>query len=105
MTYYKKHVFICTNQKALGKQCCALTGGESFFNHMKTRLVALGLHGPGRVRISKTGCLGRCGMGPCIVIYPDDIWYRYTSIEDIDEIIEGHLIKGVRVTRLALSAN
>ncbi len=72
---------------------------------MKTRLVALGLHGPGRVRISKTGCLGRCGMGPCIVIYPDDIWYRYTSIEDIDEIIEGHLIKGVRVTRLALSAN
>ncbi len=94
MTYYTKHVFLCTNQKPAGKQCCANSGGEPFFDYLKTRLLELDMHGPGKIRVSKTGCLGRCASGPCMVIYPEGIWYSYASFNDIDQIIESHLIAG-----------
>ncbi len=103
MSYYEKHVFICTNQKAAGKQCCANTGGASFFDHLKMRLLELDLHGPGKIRLSKSGCLGRCGSGPCLVIYPEGVWYSYASFDDIDEIINCHLIGDKLVGRLLIS--
>jgi (2Fe-2S) ferredoxin len=102
LSYYKKHVLICTNQKAEGKQCCANSGGEDFFSYMKTKLLELGLHGPEKIRVSKTGCLGRCSSGPCIVIYPEGSWYSYSSYADIDEIIESHLIAEKPVERLLI---
>lgn len=102
MTYYTKHVFLCTNQKAAGKQCCANSGGEPFFDYLKTRLLELDMHGPEKIRVSKTGCLGRCAAGPCIVIYPEGIWYRYGSFEDIDQIIESHFIAGTVVEQLLI---
>ncbi|MGL5743325.1 MAG: (2Fe-2S) ferredoxin domain-containing protein [Legionella sp.] len=94
MTYYTKHVLVCTNQKAAGKQCCANSCGEEYFQYMKSRLLELEMHGPGKVRVSKSGCLGRCSSGPCVVIYPEGVWYSYSSFADIDEIIEKHLIAG-----------
>lgn len=73
-----------------------------FFDHLKAKLVELGLHGAGKVRVSKSGCLGRCGVGPCIVIYPEGVWYTYTSFDDIDEIITTHLVDGGMVPRLLI---
>jgi len=37
-----------------------------------------------------------------MVIYPNETWYTYVDNEDIDEIIESHLIKGDTVERLRL---
>ncbi|HHF7372765.1 (2Fe-2S) ferredoxin domain-containing protein [Legionella bozemanae] len=102
MAYYNKHVLICTNQKAAGKQCCANSGGEMYFDYMKSRLLELEMHGPGKVRVSKSGCLGRCSSGPCIVIYPEGVWYSYSSFADIDEIIERHLVSGRVVEQLLI---
>ena len=100
--YYSKHVLLCTNQKDAGKQCCANSGGDAFFTYFKSRLVEAGLHGPGKIRISKSGCLGRCGFGPCLVIYPEGVWYTYASFADIDEIIDSHLISDTIIERLAI---
>jgi (2Fe-2S) ferredoxin len=102
LTYYTKHVLLCTNQKPAGKQCCANSGGEVFFDHMKTRLLEMGLHGPGKIRVSKSGCLGRCASGPCLVIYPEGVWYSYSSLTDIDQIIESHLVAGETVEQLLI---
>lgn len=102
MSYYKKHILLCTNQKAEGKVCCANTGGKDFFSYLKTKLVALNMHGPGQYRVSQSGCLGRCALGPCIVIYPEGIWYSYHSLADIDRIINEHLIAGQPVEDLLL---
>ena len=41
-------------------------------------------------------------FGPVIVIYPEGTWYTYLDEEDIDEIIQSHLIKGVLVERLRI---
>lgn len=102
MSHYTNHVFLCTNQKVAGKQCCANAGGEPFFDYLKAKLLELELHGPGKIRISKSGCLGRCSLGPCIVIYPEGVWYTYATRADIDEIINSHLIAGEQVTRLLI---
>ncbi|WP_172463064.1 (2Fe-2S) ferredoxin domain-containing protein [Legionella moravica] len=93
---------ICTNQKAAGKQCCANTGGEEYFDYLKSRLLELDMHGPGKYRVSKSGCLGRCSSGPCIVIYPEGVWYSYSSLADIDQIIESHLIAGETAEQLLI---
>lgn len=102
MTYYTKHVLLCTNQKPAGKQCCANSGGEVFFDYMKTRLLEMELHGPGKIRVSKSGCLGRCASGPCLVVYPEGVWYSYSSFTDIDQIIERHLVAGETAEQLLI---
>jgi (2Fe-2S) ferredoxin len=37
-----------------------------------------------------------------MVIYPEGVWYRYETTEDIDEIVQKHLVEGGRVERLML---
>ena len=39
-------------------------------------------------------------LGPVLVIYPEAIWYTYVDKEDIDEIIDQHLLHGRVVERL-----
>jgi (2Fe-2S) ferredoxin len=36
------------------------------------------------------------------VVYPEETWYSYIDREDIDEIIEKHLIGGEVVERLLI---
>jgi (2Fe-2S) ferredoxin len=49
-----------------------------------------------------TGCLGFCGAGPLMVVYPEGIWYQPRTPEDIDEIVESHLRGGRPVERLVV---
>lgn len=60
------------------------------------------MSGEGGVRVNTAGCLDRCALGPVLVIYPEAIWYSYVDREDIDEVIEQHLIQGKVVDRLLI---
>jgi (2Fe-2S) ferredoxin len=62
----------------------------------------LGLAGKGKVRINQAGCLDRCEEGPVLVIYPEEVWYTYVDRQDIDEIIDEHLVNGRVVERLRI---
>ena len=101
MGYYKAHVFCCTNERPPGHErgCCKEKGAEKLSNYMKSRVKELGIEG---VRVNASGCLDRCELGPTMVIYPEGVWYTYKSPEDVDEIINTHLLGGVRVERLLL---
>jgi len=103
MSYFKHHVFFCTNQRSEG-ECCAVHGAQDARDYMKKRCNALGIHGEGNVRINAAGCLDRCSRGPVMVIYPEGVWYTWVDREDLDEIIERHLVAGERVERLRVSA-
>jgi len=70
--------------------------------YAKRRIKALGLSGKDRVRINKAGCLDRCEEGPVIVVYPEEVWYTYVDRQDIDEIIDRHLVGGEIVERLRI---
>ncbi len=102
MTYYTKHIFFCVNQRNNGERCCNDFNAEALAAYAKTKIKALGLAGKTGVRINKAGCLGRCDEGPLLVIYPDNVWYRYTTQQDIDEIIAEHVQANRIVAHLAI---
>ena len=99
--YYEAHVFCCTNRRPDGhpRGCCAEKGSEALREHMKDRAKALGLK---NVRVNASGCLDRCELGPTVVIYPEGVWYACSTKEDIDEVLEKHMVQGTRVERLML---
>ena len=72
------------------------------FEYAKKQAKQLGLHGKGKSRINRAGCMDRCGEGPVLVVYPEAVWYTYIDQEDIDEILESHLVNGQIVERLKL---
>jgi (2Fe-2S) ferredoxin len=100
---FKHHVFFCLNERGNGEDCCYQHNAFALFEYAKSRVKELGLAGPGKIRINKAGCLDRCADGPVLVIYPEGVWYTYVDEEDIEEIIQSHLIKGCTVSRLQLA--
>ena len=98
--YFKRHIFFCLNERPNGESCCAQHNAQAAFDHCKQRVKALGLAGPGQVRVNKAGCLDRCSGGPVAVVYPEGTWYTYVDPADIDEIVERHLQHGDIVERL-----
>ena len=99
---YQYHVFFCTNQREDGSACCGSHGALDLRNHAKRRSKELGLVRSGKVRINTAGCLNRCEEGPVLVVYPEGVWYTYVDQEDIDDIIDQHLVNGRVVERLRI---
>ncbi len=99
--YYRSHVFCCINRRADGhpRGCCENKGASKLRAHLKARVKLLGLR---NVRVNASQCLDRCELGPTMVIYPEGTWYTYRTREDLDEILERHILKGEQVDRLML---
>ena len=100
--YYQRHVFFCVNKRDNGKRCCADYAAIECRDHAKKRMKDAGFHGRDMVRVNQSGCLDRCEEGPVMVVYPEAVWYSYVDNEDIDEIIDQHLLKGNIVERLRI---
>jgi len=100
---FEKHIFICTNKRVEGhpRGCCDPTGSEQMQKVFKKKLAEHGLKG--RVRANRAGCLDQCEHGPNIVVYPEGTWYGNVRYEDIDEIIESHIVGDVPVARLMIA--
>ena len=99
--FFDRHVFCCTNLRADDHQrgCCAAKDAVALRDYMKAQAKARRVR---NVRINASGCLDRCELGPTMVIYPEGIWYRYESRQDLDEILQTDLLGGGRVGRLML---
>ena len=102
--HYRQHVFCCVNERASDhpRGCCLHRGSLALRDYMKKRVRELRVQ---KVRVNQSGCLDRCELGPTMVIYPEGIWYTYRTKEDVDEILETHLIGGSVVERLVLLPN
>ena len=82
---YKKHVFVCVNQRDnSNKKSCGHIGTQIRSN-LKQEIIKRNLNQD--IRINKSGCLGKCSQGPCLVIYPNQEWKFNLEIEDGEEII------------------
>lgn len=103
MSFYKHHVFFCCNQRPPGdRTCCNDKGATLMRDYAKKKIKGLGLAAPGKVRINQAGCMERCEQGPCVVVYPEGVWYTYVDEQDIDEIIAEHIQNGRIVERLLI---
>lgn len=54
------------------------------------------------INIIETGCMGPCDYGPVMVVYPEGVFYKKVTVEDAEELVEEHFIKGRPVKRLML---
>jgi (2Fe-2S) ferredoxin len=99
---FTKHLFVCLNDRGPGhpRGSCAPKGSEKLHEAFKAALKKRGLEG--RIRANKAGCLDNCEHGCSVVVYPDAVWYGHVTPEDVDEIVDRHLVAGEPVARLRL---
>jgi len=89
------------NQREAGhpRGCCDPTGQGELQRLLKNKLAQRGIK---NVRANKSGCLDQCELGPTVVVYPEAVWYGSVKPEDVDEIIDSHIIGGTPVARLII---
>jgi (2Fe-2S) ferredoxin len=99
---YKRHIFACHTQRPPNHPhgSCGVAGGQPLWDRQGKAIETEGLKGD--VGFTASGCLGFCSVGPLMVVYPEGIWYRPKTPEDIDEIVETHLKQGELVERLVV---
>lgn len=87
-----KHVLVCGNVD------CADAGSIALIATLRRLLKETGHELD--IRVTRTSCMGRCGEGPTVAVYPDGIWYRGVKEADAKELIEEHLLSDRLVSRL-----
>lgn len=92
MRNYRKHVFVCTSSD------CSTYGSEELVEILRAGIQERGL--ANEIKLTKTGCLKECEDGPIVLVYPDGVWYSRVLPEDVDNIIDEHLVNGRVVNRL-----
>lgn len=102
MAKFQRHIFVCTNERASGDErgSCKARGGDAVAEAFKHKLYERGFKRV--VRPNKAGCLDQCAQGVCVVVYPDAVWYGGVKPDDVDEIIESHVVGGKPLERLVI---
>ena len=98
---FKKHIFICTNQKVEGKKSCGEAHGMELVEAFKALIKEHSLLVD--VRAQRAGCLDVCAFGPALVVYPEGIFYGKVTVEDVKEIFNSHILNDIPVERLKLN--
>jgi (2Fe-2S) ferredoxin len=96
------HILVCANQRPPGhpRGSCGENGAQRVLEKMSEGIEAKMLFG--RAILSTSSCLGPCSMGPVVIVYPDNVWYNRVKPEDVDEILEKHIVQGKKVERLEI---
>jgi len=102
MPQRQRYLFVCNNRRPDDnpKGSCAAKGSEAVRDEFKRLLHERGVKG--RMRANAAGCLDQCARGVTVVVYPEQVWYGGVKVDDVREIVEGHLIGGVPVERLRM---
>ena len=102
MKRFEKHIFVCENKRPDGhpKGCCADKNSLEVRSLFKKRLKELGISST--VRANGAGCLDACEHGVTVVVYPEQTWYGGVLIEDVEEILQNHILNDSPVERLKI---
>ena len=92
MELFRSHVLIC------GGTGCTSSGSAQLLARFEKLLADNQLEK--EIKLVHTGCFGLCEAGPVVIVYPEGAFYSRVKVEDVDEIVNEHLIKGRIVQRL-----
>lgn len=102
MVSFKHHIFVCTSCRVNGQQkgYCFSKGSVDIVQRFMEAIEENDLSGD--VMITNTGCFGICDKGPVAVVYPEGIWYGNLTEENVDRIVEEHILEGNPVKELMI---
>jgi len=92
MANYKQFILIC------GGTGCVSSGSGDIIDKFNEVLEKKELKDS--VQIVRTGCFGFCEQGPIVKFLPDNTFYVKVTENDVEELVEEHVIKGRRVNKL-----
>lgn len=97
----RRHIFLC-----VGGSCAPPDRQAESWAFLKRRMRELGLVDvPGGALRTKADCLRICTEGPIAVVYPDGVWYRHCTPENLERILQEHIIGGRAVSDLMFAHN
>jgi NADH:ubiquinone oxidoreductase subunit F (NADH-binding)/(2Fe-2S) ferredoxin len=95
MDIYRAHVLCC------GGTGCSSSGSAQLIERFEEKIKENGLDK--EVKVIRTGCFGLCEAGPVVIVYPEGTFYSRVKVDDVDEIVTEHLLKGRKVQHLVYS--
>ncbi|THF59360.1 (2Fe-2S) ferredoxin domain-containing protein [Pseudothauera rhizosphaerae] len=100
----KKHVLVCVQGRPPGhpRGSCQQKGCSEVYQAFLETFQARNLWN--EYAVTNTGCLGPCGTGPSVLVYPEGVMYAGVTAGDVGAIIDEHLIGGSPVARLQAPA-
>ncbi|MDA9443282.1 ferredoxin [Bradyrhizobium sp. CCBAU 51745] len=100
LSSYRNHVFGCNTQRPPSiPTAVAPPPAQGLWDRMGEAIEGQGLNDVG---FATAGRLGSCTSGPLLVVYSGAVWYRASTPEDVDEIVNSHLKQGKRVDRFVM---
>ncbi len=88
----RKHVLVCGNVD------CVDRGSLPLLDSLRRLIKEKGKEK--EIQVTRTSCMGRCGEGPTVAVYPDGIWYRGVTEKDAETLTNDHLLSDKLVTHL-----
>ena len=92
MSLIRSHILVCTGTG------CTSSNSLKIIEEFEKQLVAQGMDK--EAKVVRTGCFGLCALGPIVTIYPEGACYTHVTVDDVEEIVAEHIVKGRIVKRL-----
>lgn len=93
MEPFRRQIVVCD-----GTDCQAQRADKTLFKMLRREMMKNGL--TDQVELTRVSCLSLCEIEPIVIVYPEGLVYSRVKAADASEIVQSHLIQGIKVQRL-----